>query len=459
MNTIPFDNSFGNIIKTIGVEVSRLRSKHLKPDQSQSFKKWKKSAQSEHYRLEIIRNWNKINYLIQKVMRSVSPRFTPTTIEHTGLLFYLAYRIHFERISTSKATQEYQKSKIALPKRFLHQFVRRIESFNWNIALQSKNEKEKMSLKYAIPSFCIDRLLPVMPQSEIQILFHKMDENARKGTFTIRINAMQLPSGDVNEFIPELENYFQQNKISFSHDVHYPILYHIPIEYKSRLLQGPLYKAGQIIIQDKASIATIKCLDPQPNELIGDFCAAPGMKTSLIAQFTQNQARIVASDFHATRLQSIHALQTNLNLHNIHILHSDSMHTPFHNLERTPKFDKILLDAPCSGSGTFTSNPTLKWRQNATFLKQVTNLQQKILSQALKCLKPRGILIYSTCSVYPEEGETQIEKIKEDVNFLELPTWFSPGYRKIKDSSLGVGRLQPHLHNTAGFFITKLQRK
>ncbi|WP_371803969.1 RsmB/NOP family class I SAM-dependent RNA methyltransferase [Candidatus Lokiarchaeum ossiferum] len=459
MNSKQLSNSLKNTINIIGMEVSQLRSKHLGQDQNQFFKKWEKGAQSEHYRLEIIRNWNKINYLIQKVLRSISPRFNPTTLEHNGLLYYLAYRIHFERISLSKATQEYQISKISLPKRFLHHFIQRIESFNWKIALQSKNEKEKISLKYAIPSFCIDRLLPVLPQSEIQTLFHKMDEMARNGRFTIRINALQLVSNDVNEFIPELERFLHQNKIRFSQDIHYPILYHIPNEFKSRILQGALYKAGQIIIQDKASIAAIKCLDPQPNDLIGDFCAAPGMKTSLIAQFTRNQAQIVATDFHATRLHSLNYLSNKLNLKNTHTIHTDSTQTPFRKVQGKLKFDKILLDAPCTGSGTFTSNPALKWRQNSTFLEQVTNLQQKILSDALECLKPKGILVYSTCSVYPEEGEAQIHRIQDKASCLDIPTWFSPNYRKNGDYILGGGRLQPHIHNTAGFFIAKLQKK
>ncbi len=443
------------IIHNIGIEVGQLRSpiKTKKRDPSSKF--IQPTAKSEHYRLEIVRNWNKINYLVQKVSRSISNRPKHENIDLLGMLYFLAYRIRFEKISIQQAISEWHTSKIAAPRKFIQQFIKRVKSFRWDIALKSKKTNEILSLRHAIPSFCIDRLSPVMKMTEIKTLFQKMDQRAISGTFTLRVNSLQLPTYNTSEFIIELEIYFQKNALPFSQDQHYPILYHIPMKFKGQIVQSKFYLEGKIIIQDKASIATIECLDPQPNELIGDFCAAPGMKTSMIAQWAQNRASIVAGDFHQPRLRSIESLQTTLNMHNLHPMHMDALNPPFQNR----KFDKILLDAPCTGSGTFTSNPELKWRQNTRFLHQTTQLQKKMLHNTLEYLKPDGILVYSTCSLYPEEGELQINAICDKVKFLEMPVWISSGYDMKNDLFNITGRLHPHIHHTTGFFIAKMQKK
>ena len=118
-----------------------------------------------------------------------------------------------------------------------------------------------------------------------------------------------------------------------------------------------------------------------------------------------------------------------------------------------------MLDPPCTGSGTFLSNPELKWRQSEKFLNQNIILQKKLLRSAIKFLKPNGILVYSTCSLYPEEGEFQILEVLDHLYPLDLPKWFSPSYT-INDSIIpGTGRLFPSTHQTQGFFIGKFKKK
>jgi 16S rRNA C967 or C1407 C5-methylase (RsmB/RsmF family) len=149
-------------------------------------------------------------------------------------------------------------------------------------------------------------------------------------------------------------------------------------------------------------------------------------------------------------------LLNHLNVLNTHLLNIDSIVIP---LRFQNYFDRILLDAPCTGSGTFLTNPELKWRQNYNFLYQNTILQKKLLGSALRLLKPGGILVYSTCSLYPEEGEYIIRDFLNQLQPLSLPAWFSPSY-KINGSDLpGVGRLFPSMHQTQGFFVSKFIKK
>ena len=186
------------------------------------------------------------------------------------------------------------------------------------------------------------------------------------------------------------------------------------------------------------------------------MCAAPGNKTSLIAQFSNNRAKIIANEFNKERCLFTKQLLLKLNAFNYHLLYTDSINPPF---RITPQFDKVLLDAPCTGSGTFLTNPELKWRQNKSFLYQNVSLQEKLLNSALNLLKPKGILVYSTCSLYPEEGELQIIKILEHVKPLGLPKWFSPGYKINGKEIPGIGRLFPSTHRTQGFFIGKFKKR
>ena len=122
-------------------------------------------------------------------------------------------------------------------------------------------------------------------------------------------------------------------------------------------------------------------------------------------------------------------------------------------------FDKILLDAPCTGSGTFSSHPELKWRQNHKFLNQNLFLQRNLIEKAFSMLKLGGILLYSTCSLYLEEGELQIDKVLDRFEIEKLPSWISPNYKINKTAISGAGRFFPVVHNTNGVFIAKLKKK
>jgi 16S rRNA C967 or C1407 C5-methylase (RsmB/RsmF family) len=169
-----------------------------------------------------------------------------------------------------------------------------------------------------------------------------------------------------------------------------------------------------------------------------------------------NQGHIIAGDFMSSRIKTMKKLLKNLNILNTFMINVDSIKFP---IRFKNYFDRILLDAPCTGNGTFSANPELKWRQNFKFLHQCMLLQEKLFKSAIKLLKHNGILVYSTCSLYPEEGEFVISKFIDRLEPLELPQWFSPSYT-LNDSIMpGTGRLFPSIHRTQGFFIGKFKKK
>ncbi len=401
-----------------------------------------------HYYKEIIRHWNKLNFIIKKTQRSLNQNELSNSYE-IALLLYTTYRFIFEKASIKAIKEEINLT----PK--LYSYLNQLNTFSWSKALNGKTEVEKLSIDEAIPTFVIEHLLPVMKIDFLKDNISFMNRVNEYKNITIRINNLQVEKADF-DLKSSIRKTFQKLGISFYQDKHIPIIFHTPLRNKKKILQNKWYKNGRLIFQDKASVAVIQLLSPQPNEFIFDMCAAPGIKTSLIAQYSNNQACIISNDFNKARLTQAIKIFSKLYVSNVFLINADGIKFP---IRSKNLFDKILIDAPCTGSGTFSTNPELKWRQNERFLHQNVVLQEKLLKSALKLLKPSGILVYSTCSLYPEEGEMQVLKILDNFEPMELPKWFSPSYKVKNQQISGTGRLFPAIHQTKGFFIGKFKKK
>ncbi|TFF87289.1 MAG: RsmB/NOP family class I SAM-dependent RNA methyltransferase [Promethearchaeota archaeon] len=409
-----------------------------------------------HYYHEIIRYWNKINYILKKTLR-ISNQLSIKK-EKKALFFYSLYRILFEQVSVKDLMRELNIKKSQ--KNIFSSIFTRINTFSWEIALKNKSDKEKLSITEAIPTFFIDHLLHpgVMDFNFLRENILAMN-NIEKNRLYLRVNAFEQETR--YKIIRDLIKDLKYRAIALIQDKEIPELYHVPHHKKRQILKGKPYLEGKIIFQDKASVAVVNILSPHPEDYIYDMCAAPGNKTSLIAQYSNNQARIIAGDFNSTRILSAKTLLSKLDASNFYLLNTDGIEDPF----RSPNlFDKILLDAPCTGSGSFLTNPELKWRQSESFLYMTTTLQEKLIESAINLLNPNGILVYSVCSFYPEEGELQISKFLSRLRPLPLPDWLSSCYNLkvlgLDDSNFtGMGRLFPSVHQTQGFFIGKFKKK
>jgi 16S rRNA (cytosine967-C5)-methyltransferase len=184
---------------------------------------------------------------------------------------------------------------------------------------------------------------------------------------------------------------------------------------------------GKIYLQDDASQLVAQVVDVKPGERVLDLCAAPGGKTTLMADRTG--ALIVAADRSATRIETIVATMHLHELDNIEaVLLDAAQELPFWN----GSFDKVLVDAPCSGTGTLRRNPEIRWRLSPADIPALAEQQKRILGMAMKMVKPGGRLVYSTCSVEREENE-------------EVAAEYSP---------LETIRTWPHRDGCDGFFMT-----
>jgi 16S rRNA (cytosine967-C5)-methyltransferase len=173
----------------------------------------------------------------------------------------------------------------------------------------------------------------------------------------------------------------------------------------------PFLRKGLAIIQDEASQLVTSILDPKPGEQILDACAAPGGKTTHMAQRMENQGGIYALDLSNAKLDLIEGLCERLGIGIIKTVKGDA--SKILPVPQGMKFDRILADVPCSGFGTLRRNPDLKWRRGEVDIQRMGELQFSILRNLSMYVEEGGLLIYSTCTVFREENEDVVEKFLE----------------------------------------------
>jgi 16S rRNA (cytosine967-C5)-methyltransferase len=219
------------------------------------------------------------------------------------------------------------------------------------------------------------------------------------------------------------------------------------------------WREGRVVIQDEASQLVASLLSPKAGERVLDLCAAPGIKTGQIAA-AMGIGHLIACDLSAKRLRTMAGLARGnfpaaikLDLVRLNAAHQ----LPF-----TCGFDRILLDAPCSGTGTLARNPEIKWRLQPGDLDRLAVIQAGMLKNALPLLAPGGRLVYATCSLEPEENEQVVDAILESIPGFRLRTHEElasefPALAALFDAR-GFFRTRPDLHEVDGFFAAVITR-
>jgi 16S rRNA (cytosine967-C5)-methyltransferase len=217
-------------------------------------------------------------------------------------------------------------------------------------------------------------------------------------------------------------------------------------------LLSELVARGQIYFQDEASQLVSEVLNAGPGQRVLDLCAAPGSKATQIADMAHDSSVVVAADLHKHRLKMIAASAKLHGLKSIHCLALDGLHSlPF----IKDSFDRVLVDAPCSGTGTLRRNPEIRWRISPDDIHDLSERQTQLLLNAAQAVKPGGWLVYSTCSVETDENE----HVRQ--TFLENNSSFKPIELTLDASHLisGAARTWPHRDGTDGFFICAFERE
>ena len=300
-----------------------------------------------------------------------------------------------------------------------------------------------LAARYSHPEWIAAAWLEQLGMAEAEQLAAVM---AEQPPLTIRVNSLQLGR---DELISRLAGEGVEAEPCRCSP------YGLKITSQVAVARLSLFSEGLFSIQDEASQLATLLLTPRPDEQILDLCAAPGGKSGFIAELSEDKASISACDRHPRRVAQIGETAARLGLQSI-TTHTVDASKPLPPLS-APLFDRILVDAPCSGIGVIHRNPEGKWWKQPSDLAGLAAAQGRILNSAAERLKPGGVLVYSTCSTTVQENEEVVE------NFLNLHPEFviEPVSRALPvmapmETPQGFFRSWPHRDEMDGFFAARL---
>ena len=240
---------------------------------------------------------------------------------------------------------------------------------------------------------------------------------------------------------------------------------------ESDLLPGELGNAiehllGYYYVQEVSSMMSAIALNPLAGDFVLDLCASPGSKTTQMASMMKNTGTIIANDFKLDRIKILSANLERCGIMNCVVTRNDGVGLCNRIAQKGWKFDKILLDVPCSGEGTLRSSPKTFLMWNYKIVEKLSREQKKLFANAIKCLKVGGEIVYSTCTHSPEENEEVVnfalKNFPVSLEKINLPLKCRPGIRewngqKFSEEIVKCCRIYPHDNDSEGFFVAKMK--
>jgi 16S rRNA (cytosine967-C5)-methyltransferase len=309
-----------------------------------------------------------------------------------------------------------------------------------------------LSIKYSFPEWIVKRWLNRFGFEETEKLLLASNE---RPPLVIRVNILKVSR---DNFL----NFLKKEEVPKAKACPYSPAGIILDGFRGKVTELKAYHFGWISVQDSASQLVTFLLNPKPGEKILDACAGVGGKTTHIAELMQNRGTIWAFDLYSWRLEKLKENFQRLGLKEPKVFQGDVV-------EELPKlnaplFDRILIDAPCTGTGVIRKHPDIKWARKEEDFINIPEKQLKLLEGLSPFLKPKGIIVYATCSLEPEENEKVIEKflknhpefeIENPLNALKKTCGSS--VNELIENNLYL-KTYPHKHNMDGFFAVRLRK-
>lgn len=308
-----------------------------------------------------------------------------------------------------------------------------------SIEIENKLAKS-LQFKYAHPGWIVKKLKHDWPDDYQQILAG----NNQQAPMILRVNTLK---NSRSEYQQKLLNAGLSAK---SHELAPDALV---LDKATDVIGLPGFTEGEVTVQDAAAQLVVEMLDLQPKQLVLDACAAPGGKTTHILQ-RQNQVQLTAVEMSSTRADRIRQTLNRLDL-DCRIVCSDINDTE--NWWDGVLFDRILLDVPCSASGVIRRNPDIKIHRKVTDIKPLVEIQARILRQSWQLLKPGGILVYATCSVFKDENQEQLVDFidQHKVEICNLP---APLHQALNNRATIGYQILPGEKQMDGFYFCGMKK-
>lgn len=384
----------------------------------------------------VIRNKKFLDYIIEKNTKEIKKEWI------RNLLRISIYQITFmdsDNKGVVWEATELAKKKYGVPiSKFINGTLRNYLR-NKDPELKSLADEKNYEVLYSIPKWFCDML---EKQYGNENLKQAITSLKKIPYLSVRVNKLKYTEKEFEEFLKE-----KDIQIIKKVDTVYYV-------NSGLIINSEEFKTGKIIAQDASSYLAAKNLGVMPNELVLDICAAPGGKTAVLAENMENKGEIIALDIHQHKIKLI---DTNMKKLGIDIVKAIIMDARNVN-KQGRKFDKILVDVPCSGYGVIRKKPEILYSKNRESVEELAKLQLEILNSAADILKDGGELIYSTCTITDEENTNNIKKFLEERKEFKVEKLYIPENVLGDYDSLGGFCINYKEEIIDNFYIIKLKK-
>ena len=310
--------------------------------------------------------------------------------------------------------------------------------------LKSVSDEEKVGLSTFHPTWFVRYCFKLLGRNEAMKL---LEANMNSPPTYIRLNTLKASEDEIiQKLVREGVKAEKVEKLRYAYKV---------ISTRRPLTKTISFKEGLFYIQDKASCFAAEVANPKPGITLFDVCAAPGAKTTYLAQLMKNQGVIYSLDYSRRRMNIWRNEVARMGVKIAVPIIADACNP----LPLNIKADMVILDPPCTSTGAFARAPSSKWRLTRRSVDKMTEIQWEMINNCAERVKSKGFLVYSTCSITVEENERLIERFLKwhpDFSLVKIKSKIGlPGLRGIEKCR----RLYPHIHQCNGFFIAKLLRE
>ena len=383
----------------------------------------------------VIRNKKFLDYIIERYTKDIRKEWI------RNLLRISIYQITFMNSDDKgvvwEATELAKKYNIAISK-FINGTLRNYLR-NKDSELKRLDDEKNYEILYSIPKWFYDTL---EKQYGNENLKQAITSLKKIPYLSVRVNKLKYSEEEFEEFLKE-----KDIQIIKKVDTVYYV-------NSGLIINSEEFKTGKIIAQDASSYLAAKNLGVMPNELVLDICAAPGGKTAVLAEEMKNSGEVIAIDVHQHKIKLI---DTNMKKLGIDIVKAIVMDARNVN-KQGRKFDKILVDVPCSGYGVIRKKPEILYSKNRENIEELAKLQLEILNSAADILKEGGELLYSTCTITDKENTNNIKKFLEERKEFKVEKLYIPENVSGDYDNLGGFCINYKEEIMDNFYIIKLKK-
>lgn len=383
----------------------------------------------------VIRNKKFLDYIIERYTKDIRKEWI------RNLLRISIYQITFMNSDDKgvvwEATELAKKYSIAISK-FINGTLRNYLR-NKDLELKELYDKKNYEVLYSIPKWFCDVLEKQYGNENLKQVITSLKKIPY---LSVRVNKLKYSEEEFEEFLKE-----KDIQIIKKVDTVYYI-------NSGLIINSEEFKTGKIIAQDASSYLAAKNLGAMPNELVLDICAAPGGKTAVLAEEMKNSGEVIAIDIHQHKIKLIDTNMKKLGIDIVKAIVIDARNVN----KQGRKFDKILVDVPCSGYGVIRKKPEILYSKNRENIEELAKLQLEILNSAADILKDGGELIYSTCTITAEENTNNIKKFLEERKEFKIEKLYIPENVLGDYDSLGGFCINYKEEIMDNFYIIKLKK-